>query len=452
MRPTGHADEKFGAVADAFARNFEDFPELGAAVAVYSGGRKVVDLYAGTADLTTGRAWTSETVVPVFSCAKALVSISIHLLAQEGRLDLDAPVATYWPEFGKETITSRMVLGHRAGLPVLDRTLTFDEIAAWTPVVRAIEEQEPLWAPGTTYEYHGHVFGFLLGEVIRRITGLTPGRYFRQAIGDPLGLRAWIGVPPDEPVARLTEAEGRPPMPGPEHLLTRIVTMNGALVFPGLDEPHGWNDPDLLTIELPGAGAVASADSLAALFAATITGLSPARSGVSPAGTGVNPAGAIPGGAGVNPAGAIPGGAGASPADTIPGAAGASPADTIPAAAGVRPAGVIPAAADVSPASVIPGRSTSGPLLSPATITDALTEQSSGPSYLGFDAGARWGFLLDSAFRPMLGPRSFGNDGAGGQFAFADDEHGLAFAYVSNRMIGHGDARAANLIAALKGC
>ncbi|GAA1558932.1 serine hydrolase domain-containing protein [Kribbella lupini] len=370
MRPSGYADERFGPVADAFARNFDDFPELGAAVAVYAGGRKVVDLTGGIADEATGRPWTSETVVPVFSCAKALVSLSIHLLVEQGRLDLDAPVAAYWPEFGKESITSRMVLGHRAGLPVLDRTLSFDEIAAWTPVVHAIEEQEPLWEPGTTYEYHGHVFGFLLGEVIRRITGLTPGQYFRKAIGEPLGLRAWIGLPADEldDRARLLEAEGRPPMPPPEHLLTRIVTMNGALNFPGLDEPHGWNDPALLTIELPGAGAVASADGLAGLFTTTVSG--------------------------------------------------------------------------------------KDRLLSPATLTDALTEVSSGKGYLGFDVGARWGsgFLLDSPFRPMLGARSFGNDGAGGQFAFGDDEHGVAFAYVANRMIGHGDARASNLVTAVRDC
>lgn len=105
-----------------------------------------------------------------------------------------------------------MVLGHRAGVPVLDRVLSFEEIAAWTPVIHAIEEQEPLWEPGTAYEYHGHVFGFLIGEVIRRITGLTPGAYFRQAVGDPLGLWAWIGLPTEEMDgrARLVEAEGRP--------------------------------------------------------------------------------------------------------------------------------------------------------------------------------------------------------------------------------------------------
>ncbi|MGW7686617.1 serine hydrolase domain-containing protein [Kribbella sp. NPDC054772] len=367
----GWVDQGYGAVADTFAENFSLFPELGAAVTVYSGGRKVVELWNGEA--APGRAWSQDTVVPVFSCAKGLVSVVVHLLAQEGRLTLDAPIGDYWPEFvaeGKEGITSRIVLGHRAGIPVLDTTLSFDEIAAWTPVVAAIEKQKPLWEPGTTYEYHGHVFGFVLGEVVRRITGQLPGEYFRSVIGDPLGLRAWIGVPASElpTLARLAESEARPAM-DPEHLLMRIVTMNGALVFPGLDVPHGWNDPDLLSMELPGAGAVASAAGLAGVYAAAITGIDGSER-----------------------------------------------------------------------------------LLSRDTISDAVAEVSAGAGFLGFDAGARWGsgFLLDSAFRPTLGPRSFANDGAGGQFAFGDDEHGIAFAYTTNRMIGHGDPRATRLVSALR--
>lgn len=376
MKRSGFADERFGSVADAFSRNFAEHGELGAAVTVFVDGRKVVDLWGGVADGRTGRPWAQDTVVPVFSCAKGVVGLCAHLLAQQGHLDLDAPVSRYWPEFargGKEAITCRMVLGHRAGLPVLDPVLGFEEIAAWTPVIHAIEEQEPLWEPDTAYEYHGHVFGFLIGEVIRRVTGLTPGAYFRRAVGEPLGLRTWIGLPAGEMEgrARLVEAEGRPPMPGPEHLLARIVTMNGALVFPGLDEPHGWNDPALLGMELPGAGATASASGLAGLYAAAVSG--------------------------------------------------------------------------------IEGHER---LLTPDTVTDAVGEVSSGEGWLGFDAGARWGsgFLLDSAFRPMLGERSFGNDGAGGQFAFGDDEFGVGFAYVANRMIGHGDARAGRLVEAVREC
>ncbi|MGW6279834.1 serine hydrolase domain-containing protein [Kribbella sp. NPDC055071] len=362
----GWVDEGFGRVADAFAENFSLFPELGAAVTVYVDDRKVVELWDGEA--APGRQWDSETVVPVFSCAKGLVSLVVHLLAQDGKLLLDAPIGDYWPAFvaeGKEKITARMMLGHRAGIPVLDATLSFDEIAAWTPVIEAIEAQKPLWEPGSSYEYHGHVFGFVLGEVVRRITGQLPGAYFRSRVGDPLGLRAWIGLPESElpTLARLAEAEGRPSLP-PEHLLMRIVTMNGALVFPGLDVPHGWNDPALLGMELPGAGAVASATGLAGVYAAALR------------------------------------------------------------------------------------------LLSPETLSDLTREVSAGAGFLGFDAGARWGsgVLLDSGFRPMLGARSFGNDGAGGQFAFGDAEYGVGFAYVANRMIGHGDARATRLVSVVRDC
>ncbi|GII60990.1 esterase [Sphaerisporangium krabiense] len=376
MEHNGWADEGFGAVAEAFAANFADPGELGAAVTVYAGGRKVVELWGGVADARTGRAFERDTVVPVFSCAKGIVSVCAHLLAQQGRLDLDAPVARYWPEFaaaGKEAITTRMVLGHRAGLPVLDRTLSFEEVLAWTPVVRAIEEQRPLWEPGTAYEYHAHVFGFLVGEVIRRITGLTPGAYFRRAFGDALGLRAWIGLPARESshLARLAEAEGRPPMPPAESLIMRMVTMNGAFAFPGLEEPRGWNDPALLGAEIPGAGAVASASGLAGVYAAAVTGID---------GT--------------------------------------------------------------------------APLLTRDTLTGAVGEVSSGKTWSGMDAGQRWGsgFLLDCAFRPLLGPRGFGNDGAGGQFAFGDDEFGVGFAYVANRMVGYGDARATRLVAAVRAC
>jgi CubicO group peptidase (beta-lactamase class C family) len=374
----GWADERFAAVADVFAKNFAEFGELGAAVTVFVDGRKAVELWGGVADERTGRAWEQDTVVPVFSCAKGVVSICAQLLAQEGRLDLDAPISRYWPEFaqhGKEAITSRMVLGHRAGLPVLDRVLSFEEIVRWTPVVRAIEDQRPLWEPGEAYEYHGHVFGFLLGEVIRRITGLTPGTYFRKAVGDELGLRTWIGLPQEEVarLARLVEAAGRPAMPDPQSLIMRMVTMNGALAVPGVDEPHGFNDPALLCAEFPGAGAVSSASGLAGMYAAAATGL------------------------------------------------------------------------DGSPR-----------LLSEQTVTQALQELSAGASWSGFpDLGVRWGsgFLLDGPrFRPMLGARSFGNDGMGGQFAFGDDEFGVGFAYVANRMIGHGDARANRLVTALRDC
>ncbi|MEU8681578.1 serine hydrolase domain-containing protein [Streptomyces sp. NPDC048611] len=377
MTQQGWVDEGFGAVADAFARNFAEDRELGAAVAVFAHGRKVVDLWGGTADDRTGRAWDEDTVLPVMSLAKGLISVCAHLLAQQGTLDLDAPVADVWPEFaqgGKEGITTRMVLANTAGIPLAERRLDFTELTRWTPVIRALEEQPVLYEPGTAYEYHAHAFGFIVGELIRRLTGRTPGGYFREAVGDGLGLRTWIGMPREEVprLARLAEAEGRSPLPSADLLPMRALTMNGVLPFPGLDDPHGYNSPDLLTAEFPGAGAVSGARGLAALYAAVATGVD------------------------------------------------------------------------------------GGPrLLGADTVTDAVRQLSGGPSWSGFpDLGARWGsgFLVDSPFRRLLGTRSFGNSGAGGQFAFGDDEFGVGFAYTANRMGAGGDPRADRLIGALRSC
>ncbi|MFB6441969.1 serine hydrolase domain-containing protein [Streptomyces sp. NPDC056411] len=377
MSQHGGVDEGYGPVADAFARNFSEQGELGAAVTVFVGGRPVVDLWGGIADRRTGRPWQRDTVVPVMSCAKAVLTVCAHLLVQQGTLDLDAPLADHWPEFarhGKERITTRMVLAHTAGIPLAEQQLTFEEVTAWTPVIRALEEQRPLWEPGTAYEYHAHAFGFLVGEVIRRLTGLTPGAYFRTAVADELGLRTWIGLPEEElpGMARLAEGEGRPTLPDASSLPMRALTMNGVLPFPGLDDPHGYNAPALLTAELPGAGAVSSARGLATLFAAVANGVH------------------------------------------------------------------------------------GGPrLLSEETVTDAVRPQSGGASWSGLpDFGARYGtgFLLDSPFRRLLGPRSFANSGAGGQFAFGDDAFGVGFAYTANLMGGSGDQRVERLIGALREC
>jgi CubicO group peptidase (beta-lactamase class C family) len=208
----GDADVGYGKVADVFADNFTTRGEVGAAVAVYAGGRKVVDLWGGTADIRTGRPWTADTPAVIFSCTKGIIAICAYLLVQQGRLDLDAPVVEYWPEFGqagKADIPVRWLLAHRAGLPALDRGLTLDEVLAWQPVISAIERQAPLWPPGTAHSYHPMTYGWLVGEVIRRITGSTPGSFFREVVASRLDLRTWIGLP----------RRNCRPSPGPWHLL-----------------------------------------------------------------------------------------------------------------------------------------------------------------------------------------------------------------------------------------
>ncbi|GAA3044321.1 CubicO group peptidase (beta-lactamase class C family) [Streptomyces olivoverticillatus] len=373
MQVKGQVDEGFGPLADAFAAVLPEDGRGGGALALYVDGELVASLWGGAADARTGREWEEGTATQVFSAAKGILSVLLHRLAQEGRLDLDAPVAQYWPEFadgGKEAVTVRTVLAHRAGLPVVDASLSFEDVLAWAPVVEALEKQVPLWEPGTAHAYHGMTLGWLAGELVRRVTGLTPGAYFRESIGDPLDLATWFALPEEEAarLARLELPDQQMQLPA-DALITRTLTLNGAVDFPG-----DWGSFPLLGAEIPAGSAVSSARGLAAVYAAAATGL------------------------------------------------------------GGQPR-----------------------LLGRQTVTDALREQSSGPSWPGDmpDFGGRWGtgFMIDSnpVWRP-LGARSFGHDGAGGNTAFGDDEFGVGFAFVTSRMVGPGDDRANRLTAALRGC
>lgn len=171
----GRVEAGWGKVADVFRANFDGTPgEVGAACCVYVDGRPV-------ADRAAKRPWDKETIVAVASTTKGAAAICAHLLVQRGELDLDAPVVKYWPAFGaagKEQIPVRWLLSHQAGLPIVDGPLTFEEACAWHPVIRALEAQKPVWEPGTEHVYHSVTFGFLVGELVRRITGKPLGRSF----------------------------------------------------------------------------------------------------------------------------------------------------------------------------------------------------------------------------------------------------------------------------------
>src|SRR5262245_36740727 len=199
MKINGSIESRFGAVADAFERNFTERGEVGAAVCVYQGGRPVVDLWAGLADREAGRAWRHDTMVVTNSTTKGFTATVAHLLVERGLLDLDAPVASYWPEFaanGKQDIPVRWVLSHKAGVPALDRPPQITEVVAWTPVVTAVAHQRPAWEPGTAHGYHSHTFGWIIGELVRRITGKTIGRFYADEIAARFGIDFWIGLPP----------------------------------------------------------------------------------------------------------------------------------------------------------------------------------------------------------------------------------------------------------------
>ena len=285
MNVGGVVESGFEAVQEAFAANFRERGEAGAACCVYVGGRKVVDIWGGVADHKTGREWSENTAVLVYSTTKGVTAICAHHLAEAGGLDLDAPVVQYWPEFGaegKESTTVRHLLAHRAGLPTLEPKLTPEEALAWHPAVEQLARQTPLWEPGTQHGYHAVTYGWLVGEVIRRATGRSVGGYLAEEIAGPLGLDLWIGLPASEQdrVARLRPAApvrlSRDELAAiPKAELDRLMLMAdpGSLLMRALnptDPPFSFNSSGLRAAELPGANGISTARSLARLYAATI--------------------------------------------------------------------------------------------------------------------------------------------------------------------------------------
>jgi len=193
----GVCDSKFEAVRREFEANFGR-GEVGASVHVIVDGKPVVDLWGGTANPATGKAWDADTVVLVWSSTKGATAICAHILADRGRLDLDAPVAQYWPEFaqnGKEKITVRMLLNHQAGLCAISEPLPPGAFYDWDSMTSALARQKPWWEPGTRNGYHAYTFGWLVGEVVRRVSGKSLGTFFKEEVAEPLGIDFWIGLP-----------------------------------------------------------------------------------------------------------------------------------------------------------------------------------------------------------------------------------------------------------------
>ncbi|SCK53059.1 MULTISPECIES: serine hydrolase domain-containing protein [unclassified Streptomyces] len=388
-----------------FRANFAGEPgEVGAACGVYVGGRPVVDLWGGLADREADRPWRGDTIVQVASTTKGATAICAHMLAQRGELDLDAPVVRYWPEFGaagKERISVRWLLSHQAGLPLVDGPLTFEQACDWDPVIRALETREPLWRPGTEHVYHSVTYGFLVGEVVRRISGRSLGTFFAEEVAAPLGLSAWIGLPEEQEdrVARIAAA-------APFGLEELIAGMAAAT---GLD-PHtvaAWveavrgadsvqaragelggaldNTSDYYTTrawraaEFPAANMLSDARSVARMYAATVSDVD-----------------------------------------------------------GVR-------------------------LLDPPAVERATAVQTGGTRMHGLPPGldipAERSFNMSLGFwracppMPMLGPGSFGHPGSGGSIGFADPDAGVGFGYVTNLWnFRPDDPRAANLVKAVRDC
>ncbi|MEU9508779.1 serine hydrolase domain-containing protein [Micromonospora sp. NPDC048170] len=282
----GSVSPGFESVREVFEQHFQQHAEVGAAVCVYRHGRPVVDVWAGTADADTGRPWREDTLAVIYSATKSATAACAHLLAQRGELDLEAPVAHYWPEFaaaGKGRIPVRWLLSHQAGLPALDKTVTLQDVTSWDPVVSALAAQAPAWVPGSAHGYHGLTFGWLVGEVVRRVSGRSLGNFFAQEIAAPLGLDFWIGLPEAElpRVSRIVEPPAAAQQADvdldavPEELreLTAAYTDPTSLTMRALlptGEPMDLNRADLRTAEIPAVNGICTARALARFYAALI--------------------------------------------------------------------------------------------------------------------------------------------------------------------------------------
>jgi CubicO group peptidase (beta-lactamase class C family) len=281
----GRCDERFARVRDVFARNLLERDEIGAAVAVSVAGTLVVDLWAGYADLERRRRWARDTIVNVYSSTKGMVALCALQLVEQGRLDLDAPVARYWPEFaaaGKAEIPVRWLLSHRAALPAVKDLLPDQALYDWTAMTAALAAQAPWWTPGVRHGYHAVTYGWLVGEVVRRITGKSVGTYFRAAIAEPLGLDFRIGLAD----AELGHCGDMSPIPLPEPGAGAESSL--AMVIAG--DPEGMasrafiNPPSMLLgpntrewrrAEIPGANGHGTARDLARVYGALATGDGP---------------------------------------------------------------------------------------------------------------------------------------------------------------------------------
>jgi CubicO group peptidase (beta-lactamase class C family) len=407
---SGTVESGFEGVRAAFATNFAEHGEVGAGFSLVVDGRTVVDLWGGVADAATGAPYTDDTLQLVFSTSKGATALCANLLAQRGELDVDAPVASYWPEFaqgGKHDIPVRWLLCHKAGLPYIDAHIELEDLLAWHPAVEALGAMAPLWEPGTAHGYHAVTYGWLVGEVVRRITGKSLGTFFADEVAGPLGLEFWIGLPAEQqarvapltnrglraaspaeaaagkaaepgmagenPIVEPEEADGGlvetiEKLLGPDTML--VKALGGAVSMPFVGE-GAFNRHDVRAAELPAANGVTNARSLARMYAATI--------------------------------GSVKG---------------------------------------VSTAS----------LLTPEQVAAASTTQTSGADLcLVFETTFGLGYMTASPFSPYGSARSFGHAGAGGSVGFADPENGLGFGYVMNRMLANlsGDPRSQGLVRAV---
>jgi len=270
----GYCDKRFKSVKEGFQSNFDNDLEVGASFAVTLNGKLVVDLWGGYANAAKTKQWKKNTIVNVYSTTKVMTAICIHMLVDRGLLDLDAPVAKYWPEFaqaGKENLPVRYLLSHTSGLAGWDKVFRTKKLYDWDLMVKLLAAQKPWWEPGTKSGYHSLTFGHLLGELVRRITKKSLGTFFREEVANPLGADFYIGLPEEHDV-RVADLIPPPPINlsdfgaiDPQSVAMRTLT--NPIIDVLATKTREWR-----SAEIPGANGHGNARSVSRITAALACG------------------------------------------------------------------------------------------------------------------------------------------------------------------------------------
>ena len=379
----GHCDERFARVRELFTASIEKKQNLGASVCFVVDGEPVVDLYGGWIDRERTRPWQEDTLVNLYSTTKGMTALCAHMLVDRGQLDLDAPVAEYWPEFaaeGKDRVPVRWLLSHRVGLPAVRPKLSLQDMYDWHPMVEALAAEKPWWEPGTQHGYHAVTYGQLVGEVIRRVDGRTVGQFFREEVAEPLGADFHIGF-------------------GAEHD-ARTSRLYGGLGLPRGGGKAGEGDatPGAPRFKLPKGPLGDFMRDMA--DPSTMTGA--AFNNPTLAGDTVNSRDWR--------------------AAEVPAANGHGTARAIAKIYGVLARG---------------GEQDGVHLMRPETLDRAITAESDGPDAVLGQMPMRFGlgFMLRQDFMPLSpGPRGFGHAGAGGSLGVGDPDTKTGFGFTLNKM------------------
>lgn len=281
MQIQGFYDLQFEAVRDAFADLFNDPQERGAALCIQIGGETVIDLWAGTADKDGAQAWHTDTIINLFSCTKTFTAVAALQLVEEGKLALDVPVARYWPEFaaaGKEAITLRQLLSHRAGLPALRQSMPPAALYEWQTMVDALAAEAPWWTPGEGHGYAAITYGWLVGELIKRADGRSAGQSIVARTAKPLGLDFHVGLADEEfdRVAHIARSKGNVGDAAAQRLLKAMMSEPMSLSTRAFTNPPSimtsTNKPEWRRMEQPAANGHGNARSLAGFYSALLDG------------------------------------------------------------------------------------------------------------------------------------------------------------------------------------